>query len=101
MEGNSGTKTTGQVIHIWVLNSGIVYSSSAVGQSTLAIKLLYRLISQGQAEKMLEDINCDVQELSLPATAIEEVVRHLDESNLLLPGSERSLKDWKVGLLKR
>lgn len=90
-----------QVIHIWVLNSGIVYSSSAVGECTPAIKLLYQLISQEQADKMLEEITCDAQEINLPATAIDDVIRHLEESNLLLPSSERRLKDWKVGLLKR
>jgi ubiquitin-protein ligase E3 D len=90
-----------QVIHIWVLNGGIIYSSSGVPKATPAIKLLYQLITPEQADKMLEGLTCDAQEISLPASAMEDVVQHLEESNLLLPGSERRLKDWKVGLLAR
>ncbi|KAK1758256.1 ubiquitin-conjugating enzyme E2-binding protein [Echria macrotheca] len=90
-----------QAIHIWVLNSGIVYSSSAISQSTPAIKLLYKEIGREQADRMLEDLNCDAQEINLPAKAISSVLDHLDESNMMLPSTERALKGWKVGLLKR
>lgn len=86
---------------MWVLNSGIVYSSSAATRPTPAVKLLYQLISQEQADRMLEGMNCDAQEINLPATAIGEVIQHLDESNLLLPDKERALREWKVGLLSR
>jgi ubiquitin-protein ligase E3 D len=91
-----------QVIHIWVLLSrGIVYSSSAVEGSTPALRLFYQLISQEEADKMLEGMTCDAQEISFPVTAIEEVIRRLEESNKLLPDSERRFGKWKVGLLKR
>jgi len=90
-----------KAIYIWVLNSGIVYSSSATTQSTPAIKLLYQLTSQEQADRMLEGMNCDAQEINLPADAIGKVIQHLDESNLLLPEKERGLREWKVGLLSR
>ena len=90
-----------QVIHAWVLNSGIVYTSSDVARCTPAIKLLYRLITKEEADRMLEGITCDAQEVNMPTTAIGEVIRQLDESNLRLPSTERTLKEWKVGLLTR
>ncbi|KAK4127069.1 hypothetical protein N657DRAFT_565391 [Parathielavia appendiculata] len=88
-------------IHIWVLNSSIVYSSNGTSRITPAIKLLYRPISRGEAHKMLEEINCDAQEINLPAQAIGKVVHHLEESNALLPPTERLFKEWRVGLLTR
>ncbi|KAK0716967.1 ubiquitin-conjugating enzyme E2-binding protein [Lasiosphaeria miniovina] len=89
-------------LHIWVLNSGIVYSSSATAPgSTPAIKLLYRLIRREEAERMLETLTYDAQEVSLPAGALGNVIQSLDESNGLLPESERLFKEWKVGLLKK
>lgn len=90
-----------KAIHIWVLNSGIVYSSSLRSGQTPAIKLLYRLIDHGEAERLLEEMTCDTQEINLPSEAIGQVILHLDSSNLLLPSSERTLKEWKVGLLQR
>jgi hypothetical protein len=90
-----------RAIHIWVLNSGIVYSSSLRSGQTPAIKLLYRLMDHGEAERLLEEITCDAQEINLPLEAIGQVISHLDSSNLLLPCSERALKEWKVGLLQR
>ena len=50
---------------------------------------------------MLDKVAQDAQEISLPADAINEVIRHLDASNLLLPLAERLFKEWKVGLLTR
>ncbi|KAK4150217.1 ubiquitin-conjugating enzyme E2-binding protein [Chaetomidium leptoderma] len=104
-------------IHIWVLNSSIVYSSSsssnssnssnssssnaAPQQRTPAIKLLYRAIPCAEADKLLEAVTCDAQEINLPAQALREVLRHLGESNARLPPTERVFKEWKVGLLTR
>ncbi|KAK4451461.1 nipped-B-like protein A [Podospora aff. communis PSN243] len=91
-----------QVIHIWVLLSrGIIYSCSAIEGCTPALRLFYRLIGQEEADRMLEGMTCDAQEINLPVTAINEVIRQLEKSNKLLPDSERSFKNWKVGLLKR
>ncbi|KAK3694079.1 ubiquitin-conjugating enzyme E2-binding protein [Podospora appendiculata] len=89
------------VIHIWVLNSSIVYSSTATARCTPAVKLLYRLIQRDEADRMLEVVSCDAQEINLPAKALGDVVRLLDESNGLLPVAERVFKEWKVGLLSR
>ncbi|KAG7292078.1 hypothetical protein NEMBOFW57_002110 [Staphylotrichum longicolle] len=90
-----------KAIHIWVLNSSIVYSSSSAPQRTPAIKLLYRQIPREEADKMMEAITCDSQELNLPALAMGEIIRHLDDSNAVLPRTERAFKEWKVGLLTR
>lgn len=96
---------TGNVIHIWMFNPNIVYSSSAAPagntSGTPAIKLLYRLITQEEADKMLEAVTCDSQEINLPLAALGEVIRLLDESNLLLPEPERVFKEWKVALLPK
>ena len=97
-EGKAGVQ---KAIHIWVLNSGIVYSSSGAPQRTPAIKLLYRQIPREEADKMMEAITCDSQELNLPVQALGEIIQHLDESNTLLPPTERVFKEWKVGLLTR
>lgn len=82
-----------------------MFSSSAApganAQGTPAIKLLYRLVSQGEAEKLLEDVSGDSQEINLPSAALGEVIRLLDTSNLLLPGPERRFKEWKVALLSK
>ncbi|KAK3311134.1 ubiquitin-conjugating enzyme E2-binding protein [Chaetomium strumarium] len=94
-------ETDDKAIHVWVLNSSIVYSSSDAPQPTPAIKLLYRPIGVKEADKMLEAVTCDAQEINLPAQALGEVIRHLDRSNVLLPPSERMFKQWKVGLLTR
>ncbi|GAB1311423.1 hypothetical protein MFIFM68171_01633 [Madurella fahalii] len=90
-----------KVIHIWVLNSTIMYSSSTSVRCTPAIKLLYRLIHREEAERMLEAVTCEAQEINLPAQALSKVLEHLHESTSLLPPTERMFKDWKVGLLTR
>ncbi|KAK3363085.1 ubiquitin-conjugating enzyme E2-binding protein [Lasiosphaeria hispida] len=97
----SARTSTNQAIHIWVLNSGIVYSSSGTAQCTPAVKLLYRLISQDEADRMLGGVTCEAQEVNLPRMAISEAIRCLDDSNLLLPSTERVFKEWRVGLLRR
>lgn len=98
---SEGQASVQKAIHIWVLNSSIVYSSSGVPQRTPAIKLLYRQIPREEADKMMEAITCDSQELSLPAHALGEIIQHLDHSNVVLPPTERAFKEWKVGLLTR
>ncbi|KAK4039312.1 nipped-B-like protein A [Parachaetomium inaequale] len=101
VQGGGGNAGLEDAIHIWVLNSSIVYSSSGTPQRAPAIKLLYRPLPGAEADRMLESVTCDSQEISLPAQALSEVTRHLEESNALLPPTERIFKEWKVGLLTR
>ncbi|KAL2153887.1 hypothetical protein VTH82DRAFT_2563 [Thermothelomyces myriococcoides] len=99
--GADGKTDPNSALHLWVLNSNIVYSSSEASQRVPAIKLLYRNLSVGEADKMLEAVTCDSQEISIPAQAIGDVVRHLEHSSRLLPPKERKFKEWNVGLLTR
>ncbi|KAK3393183.1 ubiquitin-conjugating enzyme E2-binding protein [Podospora didyma] len=99
--GTNAQANTRNALHIWVMNKDIVYSTSTAERSTPAIKLLYRLVPREQAERMLEVITCDAQEISIPSDALGRVIQSLDESNMLLPGSERLFQQWKVGLLAR
>lgn len=91
-----------QAVHVWILNANIVYaSSSQPGRSVPAIKLLYRLVSIDEADKMLENLGSDVQDVGLPDEAVQEVATGLDASNGLLPSTERVFREWRVGLLER
>ncbi|KAK3330804.1 ubiquitin-conjugating enzyme E2-binding protein [Apodospora peruviana] len=114
-KGAAANTTDDTVVHIWVLNSNIVYSSSgsaaaptavaaevkAAQAGTPAIKLLYRLIPHEEADRMLEIVTCDAQEINLPAEALGRIEKLLDGSNLLFPPAERTFKEWKVGVLTR
>ncbi|KAK3985955.1 ubiquitin-conjugating enzyme E2-binding protein [Cladorrhinum sp. PSN332] len=82
-------------IHIWVMNNNIVYTSSSIPDRSIpAIKLFYRLISRVEADQMLDKVDQEAQEINLPPEAIDEVVRHLEASNSLLPVSGREFKEW-------
>ena len=63
------------------------------------MKLLYRAVTRGEADEMLEDVNSDVQEVNLPEEGIREVAERLAESTALLPESERRYREWDVGML--
>lgn len=91
------------VLSIWVLNSSIVYCSTFQKDTNgvPAIRLLYKLVTREEAETMLEAVVCETQEINAPSDAIEGVVKQLDESNLLLPTTDRMFQGWKVGLLRR
>lgn len=89
------------MLYIWVLNPHVVYASSSIEGSKAAMKILYQHISTEQATKLAESLNSDVQELSLPKSAIQDAEERLGSSSLLLPMSERRLKEWSVGLLER
>ncbi|KAK4166631.1 ubiquitin-conjugating enzyme E2-binding protein [Cladorrhinum sp. PSN259] len=97
------TETKHIAIHIWVMNATMAYSSSKITQRSIpAIKLFYRFVTREEADKMLEKVTQDAQEINLPPRAIDEIVRHLEASNSLLPITERVFnKEWKVGLLTR
>ncbi|KAL2263695.1 hypothetical protein VTK26DRAFT_5551 [Humicola hyalothermophila] len=135
LDPNAGSKpdsNTQIAIHIWLLNPSILYTTTKQEQieqadqkrsqrrqqqfrPTPAIKLLYRPIARAAADEMLESVTCDAQEVGMPAQAIGTVIRHLEESNGLLPETERVFRppvlapgkgkaakvEWKVGLLTR
>ncbi|KAK7424888.1 hypothetical protein QQX98_000163 [Neonectria punicea] len=88
-------------LYLWVLNPNVVYSSSSASGSETAMKILYRSIGAEEGNKLIESLNSDVQEISLPRTAIEAAEERLKSSGLLLPQRERTFKEWNVGLLGR
>ena len=98
---DDGTEAAVKVLHTWILNSQIRYSSSGQDGAVPAIKLLYRVIGQAEADGMLGTINCDSQEINMPQEAIAEIQKALEGSNALLPEKDKTFEDWKVGLLER
>lgn len=98
--GNGAPATL--ALHVWILNGNVAYaSSSRRGGPRSALKLLYRQISQQEADRMLESFSSDVQEVNLPAEALSAALESLQASGLFLPPGERVFKEWQVGLLDK
>ncbi|KAI0490078.1 ubiquitin-conjugating enzyme E2-binding protein [Xylaria cf. heliscus] len=90
------------LLNIWVFNANITYSSTEAPISpTSAIKVFYRTVSQEAADKMLDSITLDVQDISLPSEAIAAISELLNKSNSFVPESNRKFKEWTVGLLSK
>lgn len=98
---SDGCKASAQALHLWVLNSNVVYTSSARQGKTAAMKVLYRDVAPDEVHRLVESMTSDVQEIKLPMRVIEAAREALDVSNALIPVRERSLKDWSAGLLER
>lgn len=92
------TKTN---LFLWVLNPNVVYASSSATGSKTAMKILYRQIPVDEGEKLTTSMISDVQEITLPASAIKEAEDCLSISSHLLPAQERKFKAFDVGLLGR
>lgn len=102
-DAQSSTLSDLRSLYVWVLNSNVVYaaSNSSKVRKGPAMKLLFRSLPVEEGNSIIDAMNSDVQELTLPRAAIEAVILALDASNHLLPGRERTFQDWKVGLLHR
>lgn len=100
VSSTSSSDSDTKVLQIWVLNSGICYSSAKT-EPKRAIKLLYKYIDRAEADDLVVKLNSDVQEINLPSDTIEAVAQQLEVSHGLLPVSERAFKDWKIGLVER
>ncbi|TRX98908.1 hypothetical protein FHL15_000250 [Xylaria flabelliformis] len=88
------------LLNIWVFNANITYSSTeAPASPTSAIKVFYRTVNQKAADKMLDSITSDVQDISLPSEAITAIFGLLNKSNDFVPQSDRKFQEWTVGLL--
>ncbi|KAF4781966.1 hypothetical protein HER10_EVM0005802 [Colletotrichum scovillei] len=109
---SDGDEAVPPALHLWILNSNITYASSSFPSSSssssspprtkrAAIKLLYKEISQDEADDMLESMTSDVQEVNLPLPAIVAAAEGLRRSSGLLPPAERVFKGWIVGLLDK
>ncbi|KAI1089623.1 ubiquitin-conjugating enzyme E2-binding protein [Rostrohypoxylon terebratum] len=90
------------LLHIWVFNSNITFSSTKEARSPVkAVKVFYRMVSQDEADKLLDSMTSDVQDITLPADTIQKVIGILVSSNSLSPPKDGQLKGWKVGLLEK
>ncbi|KAK1249192.1 hypothetical protein MKX07_002708 [Trichoderma sp. CBMAI-0711] len=88
-------------LNLWVLNANIVYTSTMREGRRTAIKLLYQDIDVEQGNSLVDSMTSGVQEISFPAAAIKTARQVLQESNSLMPVSERLFQQWHVGLLER
>lgn len=90
------------LLNIWVFNGNITFSSTGELKSPRkAVKVLYRLVSQEEADKMLDSMTSDVQDITLPTDAIDGVMGILENSNSLIPDTDRYFKEWTVGLIEK
>ncbi|KAK1764706.1 nipped-B-like protein A [Phialemonium atrogriseum] len=101
----SAPATATASLHLWTLNNTIRYSSTALADPTTpvpAMKLLYRTVGAAEADRMLDAVASDVQEVGgLPADAVAAVAAELEVGTALLPPAEREFRGWQVGLLRR
>ncbi|KAJ2991896.1 hypothetical protein NUW58_g2349 [Xylaria curta] len=96
------TNRVQDLLNIWVFNANITFSSTEAPASPAnAVKVFYRTVSQEEADKMLEPITSDVQDILLPSEAITAIIDLLHKSNSFVPESDRGFKDWTVGLLAK
>ncbi|KAG6310066.1 hypothetical protein E4U44_005948 [Claviceps purpurea] len=96
-ESQGGNK----MLYLWVLNPHVVYSSSCVRGRTPAMKILYQEVTREEGNKLLDSMTSDVQEIHLPSSDIELVRLTLESTARLLPETERTHKEWRVGLLDK
>ncbi|CCE33395.1 uncharacterized protein CPUR_07319 [Claviceps purpurea 20.1] len=96
-ESQGGNK----ILYLWVLNPHVVYSSSCVRGRTPAMKILYQEVTREEGNKLLDSMTSDVQEIHLPSSDIELVRLTLEFTARLLPETERTHKEWRVGLLDK
>lgn len=88
-------------LHLWVLNANVVYSSTMREGRRVAIKVLYQDIDAEEGNELVDSMTSGVQEISFPAAAIKAARQILQESNDVMPASERLFQQWHVGLLER
>ncbi|KAI1113117.1 ubiquitin-conjugating enzyme E2C-binding protein [Nemania sp. NC0429] len=90
------------LLNIWVFNANITFSSTEAPTSPIhAVKVFYRTVSPDEADKMLESMTSDVQDISLPPEAIQRIGELLNKSNAFVPESDRRFQNWTVGLLEK
>ncbi|KAG6099849.1 hypothetical protein E4U30_005870 [Claviceps sp. LM220 group G6] len=90
-----------KMLYLWVLNPHVVYSSSCISGRTPAMKILYQEVTREEGNKLLDSMTSDVQEIFLPSHDIELVRLILESTTGLLPETERTHNEWRVGLLDK
>lgn len=102
-----GSKSEGpgrvyDLLNIWVFNANITFSSTEAPTSPInAVKVFYRTVSPEEADKLLESMTSDVQDIPLPSEAITTISELLNRSNAFVPEGDRRFQDWTVGLLEK
>ncbi|KAG5954375.1 hypothetical protein E4U58_007654 [Claviceps cyperi] len=90
-----------KMLYLWVLNPHVVYSSSCIPGRTPAMKILYQEVTREEGNKHLDSMTSDVQEIFLPSNDIHLVRLTLESTAGLLPETERTHNEWRVGLLDK
>lgn len=86
-------------LHLWVLNTFVTYTSSVTNSRRAALKILHKDIEWEEADKLLESLALNTQEIVLPASSIQATRQILRSSTSMLPDRDRTFQGWAVGLL--
>ncbi|KAK8874917.1 ubiquitin-conjugating enzyme E2-binding protein [Apiospora arundinis] len=93
-----------QLLHIWLFNQDITFTSTKQQpeqRPVSAIKVFYRFVNQAEADKLVESMTSDVQDITLPAAAATQLREELERSNGYLPKPVRNFGQWRIGLLEK
>lgn len=93
-----------QLLHIWLFNQDITFTSTEQRpeqRPVSAVKVFYRFVNQAEADKLVESMVSDVQDIALPAAAATQLREELERSNGYLPKPIRNFNQWKIGLLEK
>ncbi|KND89544.1 DNA repair protein rad8 [Tolypocladium ophioglossoides CBS 100239] len=77
-----------RMLYLWVLNSNVIYTSSAFEGRRAAMKILYQEIGLDEGNRLMEPLTSDVQDINIPTKAIQAARHALKSSNVLLPERE-------------
>lgn len=92
------------LLHIWLFNQDITFLSTEQRpeqRPVSAVKVFYRFVNQAEADKLIESMISDVQDITLPAAAATQLREELERSNRYLPKPIRDFNQWKIGLLEK
>ncbi|KAK8050645.1 HECT-type E3 ubiquitin transferase [Apiospora phragmitis] len=93
-----------QLLHIWLFNQDITFTSTKQRpeqRPVSAVKVFYRFVGQAEADKLVESMTSDVQDITLPAAAAAQLRKELELSNGYLPSRVRNFNQWRIGLLEK
>ncbi|KAK8083735.1 hypothetical protein PG996_002516 [Apiospora saccharicola] len=93
-----------KLLHIWLFNQDITFTSTEQRpeqRAVSAVKVFYRFVNQAEADKLVESMVSDVQDITLPAAAATQLREELERSNGYLPKPIRNFNQWKIGLLEK
>ncbi|KAH6660601.1 ubiquitin-conjugating enzyme E2-binding protein [Truncatella angustata] len=101
--GSSYASSPDRLLLIWLFNGDITFTSSALDseRSVGGVKVLYQYVTKEEAERMSESLVSNVQDVSLPGMAIDDLKQLLGRSQGWLPEGDRRFRDWTVGLLEK